>query len=181
MSILFAVFDLFLAGAETTSTTLTWIFLYMARHPHIQEKLAEEIQRVVGNSRLPSLTDRPEMPYTEAVIHEVMRKVTLVPISVFHSTMEDVEFHGYQIPKETIVMINLYEVHNNIGLWGDPENFRPERFLSKDGTKFERREGFVPFSTGKRVCLGETLARDELFLFTSALFQAFEVSVDPNG
>jgi hypothetical protein len=179
--LVFTILDLFIAGVETTSTTLTWIFLYMARNQHVQEKLAEEIDRVVGQSRLPSLSDRPNMPYTEAVIHEVMRAATMAPMAVPHSTTEDVVFHGYHIPKKTMVWLNLYEIHNSFELWGDPENFRPERFLTKDGTKFERHEGFVPFSLGKRVCPGESLARDELFLFTTSLFQIFRVSCDPSG
>jgi hypothetical protein len=173
-SVYFAVLDLFIAGAETTSTTLMWEFLYLAKFPHVQKKLQEEISRVVGNSRLPSLTDRPSMPYTEAVIHEVMRYSSLVALGVMHSTVRDVELNGYIIPKDTMVMHNAYGIHFDEKIWGDPKNFRPERFLNKHGA-FTKHEAFMPFSTGKRVCLGETLARDELFLFTTSLFQTFTV------
>jgi len=121
------------------------------------------------------------MPYTEAVIMEVMRYAAMVPLAVQHRATEDVAFHGYHIPKETLIIPNLYCVLHDKSVWGDPENFRPERFLSPDGTKIIRHESFIPFSIGKRVCLGETLARDELFLFTTSLFQRFDVKPDPNS
>lgn len=179
-SALFVVVDLFIAGAETTSTTLTWLFLYIAMFPEKQEKLHQELDRIVGNSRLPCLADRPDMPYTEAVIHETLRFSTLVPFSLFHNTLKDVEFQGYTIPKDTMIIPNVYEAHFDPIVWGDPENFRPERFLTKDG-KFQRHEAMIAFSVGKRVCLGESLARDELFLFTTSLLQKFSVEMDPNS
>jgi cytochrome P450 len=174
ISLLFSVLDLFIAGAETTSTTLMWAFLYMAKYPDVQVKVQAEIAALVGNSRLPSLNDRPLMPYAEAVIHEIMRFSSLVPIGVMHKTLQDVHFNGFDIPKDTMIFPNIYGIHFDDAIWVDPQNFRPERFLSEDGS-FKRHEAFVPFSTGKRVCLGETLARDELFLFFTSLFQAFSV------
>jgi cytochrome P450 family 2 subfamily J len=173
-SILFSVFDLFLAGAETTSTTLQWTFLYLAIFFEVQKKLQAEIMKVVGNSRLPCLSDRPNMPYTEAVIHEVLRYSSFVPLGVVHNTNKEVQIGGYTIPKNTMVFANQYAVHFDEEAWGDPENFRPERFLNKEGV-FTKHDSFIAFSVGKRVCLGETLARDELFLFTASLFQAFDI------
>jgi cytochrome P450 len=172
---LFTLIDLFIAGAETTSTTLTWLFAYMVTYPGVQTKFHSEIDTFIGKERLPSLSDRPVMKYTEALLNEVMRFSSLVPLSLFHWTTEDVEFHGYNIPKGTMVMPNLYSAHYDEKVWGDPENFRPERFLDDNGNiiKFEN---LLPFSTGKRVCLGESLARDELFLFSTHLFQKFKVS-----
>lgn len=102
-------------------------------------------------------------------------------MSVQHRTMEDVKFRGFLIPKDTLIIPNLYGVLHDVKVWGDPETFRPERFLSEDESKVIRREEFVPFSIGKRVCLGESLARDELFLFTTSLFQRFDVKPDPNS
>ncbi|CAL8102464.1 unnamed protein product [Orchesella dallaii] len=173
--------DLFVAGAETTSTTLSWEFLLLALNPDKQEKLHEEIKRVVGLSRLPSLNDRPSMPYTEAVINEVMRFSAMVPLAVFHSALEDMTFKGYTIPKGTLVIPNLYCAMHDPEVWKDPKVFRPERFLSEDGKTLIKNEANMPFSTGKRICLGMTLAQDELFLFTSSLFQRFQVGPDPNG
>jgi len=174
------MYDFFLAGAETTSTTLTWECLIMSHYPELQEKLYEEINKVVGLGRPPSLTDRPNMPYTEAFISEAMRYSSLVPLGVFHGVMEDAEFKGYIIPKDTIIIANQYSVMHDETIWGDPENFRPERFLSEDGKSVIRHDALIPFSVGKRVCPGETLARDELFLFTTAIFQRFQIGFVPN-
>jgi cytochrome P450 len=154
--------DLFVAGAETTSTTLTWTFLLLALHPEIQEKLHEEIRRVVGMSRLPSLNDRPSMPYTEAVIAEVMRYSAMVPLAVQHRTTEDVHFGGFVIPADTLVVPNLYCALRDPKVWGDADTFRPERFLSPDGKSVIRHEALIPFST-------------------ASLFQRFRVGKDPNG
>ena len=177
-SMLYVLVDLFSAGAETTSTSLTNIFLYMALNPECQAKMHSEIDRVVGGYRLPSLSDRPSMPYTEAVIHEVLRLCPL--ISVMHRTLVDIpDFHGYFIPKDTIVMPDIYAAHFDEDYWDKPKEFDPTRFISKDGTTILKKDAFMPFSVGKRICPAETLARDELFLFTASLFQKFSVSTDP--
>jgi cytochrome P450 len=164
--------DMFSAATETTSTTLSWMLAYLIHHKEVQEKLQDEIDCVVGKRRHPSLTDRSSMPYTEAVIHEVLRFSSIIPFGIFHATTEDVNFHGFFIPKDTMIIPNYYSAHFDEAAWGDPENFRPERFIDEYG-KFKKNENLLAFSTGKRVCLGEGLARDELFLFTVNLFQTF--------
>ncbi|CAG7821290.1 unnamed protein product [Allacma fusca] len=172
--------DLFQAGAETTSTTLTWLFLYMSVFPEHQKKLQEEIDEVL-ESKQPTLQDRYRMPYTEAIILETLRLSSMVPLGLFHCAMEDVHWRSYFIPKNTIIIANLYSAHYNPDNWVKPEIFNPERFLNEEKTGIAKQpEGFVAFSTGKRVCLGETLARDELFLFTTAIFQQFDVTWDPD-
>jgi cytochrome P450 len=167
--------DLFSAATETTSTFLSWMLAYLIHHKEVQEKMQDEIDYVVGKRRHPSLTDRSSMPYTEAVIHEVLRFSTIVPFGIFHATTEDVNFHGFFIPKDTMIIPNLYSAHFDEAVWGDPENFRPERFIDENG-KFKKNENLLAFSTGKRVCLGEGLARDELFLFAVSIFQTFTVT-----
>jgi len=169
--------DLFIAGTETTSTTLSWTFMYLSKHQEVQKKLQQEIDKVVGNSRLPSVADRPMMHYAQAVMHETLRYASFIPFSLFHNTIHDTEFGGYSIPKDTMIIPNLWAVHHDPAIWGDPETFRPERFLNDKG-EFQKNENFLAFSTGKRVCLGETLARDEYFIFLTSLFQRFEVRPD---
>ena len=120
------------------------------------------------------------MPYTEATIMETMRYSSLIPIGVWHNTLRDVEFRGFIVPKDTMIIPNLYAVHHDPELWVDVDRFNPERFLSDDKKSIIKPEAFIPFSIGRRVCIGETLARDELFLMISAIFQIFSVKVDPN-
>jgi len=110
---------------------------------------------------------------------EALRYSSIVPLGVGHKTMEDVDFHGYRIPKGTVVMGNIYAVHFDPNIWGDPEVFRPERFLSKDGLSLQKNDNLIPFSVGKRTCLGFNLALDELFLFIGCIAQRFDITSDP--
>jgi len=151
----------------------------MAVFPDKQKKLHQELDQILGRSRLPMLSNRVQLAYTDAVIHETLRFSTILPFSLLHKTTTDIHFWGYDIPKDTMIVPNLYDSNFNAKVWGDPENFRPERFLTDDG-KFMKNNAFFPFSVGKRACLGETLARDELIIFVSGLFQKFSVSLDPN-
>jgi len=121
------------------------------------------------------------MPYTEAMIAETMRFSSIFPGGLMHKVMADTEYKGYFLPKDTIISHNAYYIHHDPEIWGDPEQFRPERFLSPDGKTFKKHEALMPFSTGRRQCLGETLARDTLFLFSTNVFQRFTVGFDRNG
>ncbi|XP_025098460.1 cytochrome P450 2J2-like isoform X2 [Pomacea canaliculata] len=166
------VMDLFTAGTETTSTTIRWAITYFLHHPDVKDRCYEEIHRVVGTERVPTIRDRPELVYMEATILEVLRCSSIVPFSVPHSTATEVQFRGYTIPKGTLITPNLYSVLHAPEVWGDPDNFRPERFIGKDG-KLLRFEEHIPFSIGRRACLGEALARMELFLYLAAMIQRF--------
>ncbi|XP_049735378.1 cytochrome P450 2J2-like isoform X2 [Elephas maximus indicus] len=163
--------DLFLAGTETTSTTLRWALLYLAIYPEIQEKVQAETDRVIGQSRQPSLNDREHMPYTNAVIHEVQRMGNILPVNVPREVTFDTTMAGYQLPKGTMILTNLTALHRDPAEWATPETFNPEHFL--ENGQFKKREAFLPFSIGKRVCLGEQLARSELFIFFTSLVQKF--------
>ncbi|XP_064372336.1 cytochrome P450 2J2-like [Dromaius novaehollandiae] len=163
--------DLFFAGTETTSTTIRWALLYMATYPEIQARVQAEIDVVVGQSRQPALEDRASMPYTNAVIHEVQRISNIIPFNVPRMASRDVMLGGFLLPKGTMLMLNFTSVLFDKKEWATPDAFNPEHFL-KDG-QFCRREAFLPFSLGKRACLGEQLARAELFLFFTALLQKF--------
>ncbi|XP_037544766.1 cytochrome P450 2J6 [Nematolebias whitei] len=171
----FCILDVFGAGTEPNTTTLLWGLLYMILYPHIQEQVQAEIDAVIGSSRHPSLDDRENMPYTDAVIHETQRMGNVVPLNVPHMTNKDTTLDKYTIPKGTMVIPVLHSVLHDESIWETPHSFNPQHFLDPDG-KFRRREAFLPFSAGKRVCLGEQLAKMELFLFFSSLLQRFKFS-----
>ncbi|XP_040895603.1 cytochrome P450 2J6-like [Toxotes jaculatrix] len=171
-----SVLDLFVAGSETTSTTLRWAFLYMVKYPEIQEKVQAEIDRVIGQSRQPSMDDRANLPYTDAVIHEVQRIANIVPLSVPHVITRDIQLGGYTVPKGVTIIPNLTSVLFDKNEWETPNTFNPGHFLNDEG-KFVKRAAFIPFSAGKRVCLGENLARMELFLFFTSFMQHFTFSM----
>uniref|UniRef100_A0A3P8P580 Cytochrome P450, family 2, subfamily P, polypeptide 6 n=1 Tax=Astatotilapia calliptera TaxID=8154 RepID=A0A3P8P580_ASTCA len=167
--------DLFIAGSETTTTTLHWGLLYMIFYPDIQERVQAEIDAVIGSSRQPSMADRENMPYTDAVIHEIQRVGNIIPLNLAHSAIKDTTIDKYTIPKGTIILASLDSVLHDESMWETPHSFNPEHFLDQDG-KFRKREAFLPFSAGKRVCIGEQLARMELFLFFASLLQRFSFS-----
>lgn len=104
-----------------------------------------------------------------------MRFETLVPSSVPHRSMCDTTLGGYQIPKDTAVMIGLFSMHNDKDVWGDPENFRPERFLNSNGSLNLKKDVSLPFGAGRRLCAGETFARNTMFLCIAALLQNFNL------
>uniref|UniRef100_A0A3P9CJ09 Cytochrome P450, family 2, subfamily P, polypeptide 6 n=1 Tax=Maylandia zebra TaxID=106582 RepID=A0A3P9CJ09_9CICH len=168
----FCALDLFGAGTETTTTTLHWGLLYMIYYPDIQERVQAEIDAVIGSSRQPSMSDREKMPYTDAVVHEIQRMANIIPLNLAHMTSKDTTLDNYAIPKGTIIITLLHSVLCDESMWETPHTFNPQHFLDQDG-KFRKREAFMPFAAGKRVCLGEQLARMELFLFFTSLLQRF--------
>lgn len=169
--------DLFVAGSETTSTTLRWSFLYMAKYPEIQEKVQAEIDQVIGQSRLPTMADRADMPYTDAVIHEIQRIGNIAPLGLPRYTTKDVQLGDYFIPKGTEIIANLTSVMFDKDEWETPDTFNPGHFLNMKEGKFVRNPAFIPFSAGKRVCLGESLAKMELFLFFTSFLQRYTFSM----
>uniref|UniRef100_A0A3B4A9N8 Cytochrome P450, family 2, subfamily N, polypeptide 13 n=1 Tax=Periophthalmus magnuspinnatus TaxID=409849 RepID=A0A3B4A9N8_9GOBI len=143
----YCAMDLFLAGTETTATTLQWSLIYLIKHPEVQEKVQEEIDRVIEQNRLPTMADRANLPYTDAVVHEIQRIGNIVPLNGMRMASKDTTLGGYFIPKGTGIMPMLHSAYGLITM-------------------------VVDFP-GKRVCLGEGLAKMELFLFIVGLLQKF--------
>ncbi|XP_053538031.1 cytochrome P450 2F2 isoform X2 [Ictalurus punctatus] len=167
------IINLHVAGTDTTSNTLLTSILYLMAHPDIQKRCQKEIDVVLEGNSQPSFEDRHNMPYTQAVVHECQRIARTAPLSVLHCTTRDTELMGYTIPKGTMIIPNLSSVLSEEGQWKFPHDFNPSNFLNEQG-QFEKPEAFIPFSAGPRVCLGEGLARMELFLFLVTLLRRFQ-------
>ncbi|XP_065574487.1 methyl farnesoate epoxidase-like [Artemia franciscana] len=174
-----SIIDIFGAGAESTSNQVGFLLIHMIRNPGVQQKVQEEIDKVVGKDRLPSLNDRPSMPYTEAVIMEVMRMSNIAMQTVPRRAMRDTTLMGYYIPKDTFVHISVWAAHMDKTYWVDPENFRPERHIGEDGKLKKHGFNLMPFGFGKRSCAGEALARSTVFLFFTSLLQSYTFSFLP--
>ncbi|XP_033016165.1 cytochrome P450 2U1 [Lacerta agilis] len=168
----FIIADLFIAGTDTTSNTLIWSLLYMSLHPQEQKKVQEEIELVIGRNRPPTLADKARMPFTEATIMEVQRMTVVVPLSIPRMASETTVLQGYTIPKGSVIIPNLWSVHRDPNIWENPDDFHPARFLDENG-QLVKKETFIPFGIGKRVCMGEQLAKMELFLMFVSLLQNF--------
>ena len=140
--------NLFAAGSETTATTLYWCILYMMIYPDIQKRVQAEIDAVVGRNRLPKLADKPELNLTQAIIWEAQRLGSIAPLGVPHTAASDTQLHGFEVPKGAMIIPNLWHIFRDPKIWPEPEQFKPERFLTDDG-KAVKPEELIPFSTGE--------------------------------
>lgn len=171
-TLLMTTHNLLFGGTETLGTTMRHAFLILMKYPKVQARVQEEIDHVVGRARMPSLEDRVNMPYTDAVIHEVQRFADIIPMNLPHRVIRDTHFRGFLIPKDTDVITLLNTVHYDSEQFKTPQEFNPEHFLDANQS-FKKSPAFMPFSAGRRLCLGEPLARMELFIFLTSILQNF--------
>ncbi|CAA7049807.1 unnamed protein product [Microthlaspi erraticum] len=149
--------ELFFGAGDTSSTTTRWAMAEIINNPMIFERLREEIDSVVGKTRLIQETDLPKLPYLEAVIKESLR---LHPPGVLlpRQFEQGCKIRGFYIPKGTTLVINAYAVMRDPDAWKDPDEFKPERFLGQEEEKKENVLKFLPFGAGRRGCPGSNLS-----------------------
>ncbi|XP_071949557.1 cytochrome P450 2J4-like [Antedon mediterranea] len=171
------ILDLFVAGTDTVTSTLAFTIAFLVNYPEVQKKLQKEVDEVIGQKK-PKWSDRHSMPYLEATIMEIQRLGNVVPF-FGRRTSDCVKINGYEIPADTTVLVNLFSVHRHSDKWARPLNFEPDRFLD-DLKNIQKQEALLPFGIGRRLCIGELMAKMELFLFTANLIQRFQFKV-PEG
>uniref|UniRef100_A0A8C9VTY0 Cytochrome P450, family 17, subfamily A, polypeptide 1 n=1 Tax=Scleropages formosus TaxID=113540 RepID=A0A8C9VTY0_SCLFO len=177
---LMTVGDIFGAGVETTTTVLKWSIAYLIHNPQVQKKIQDELDSKIGMERHPQLRDRGNLPYLEATIREVLRIRPVSPLLIPHVALTNTSIGKYMVQKGTRVIINLWSLHHDEKEWKNPEKFDPERFLDEEGNSVgSPSASYLPFGAGIRVCLGEALAKMELFLFLSWILQRFTLEVPP--
>ncbi|KAL4226039.1 hypothetical protein ACF0H5_014027 [Mactra antiquata] len=171
--------DIFFAGIDTSRFTLYWIINHMIAYPDIQLKVQREIDHVVGKDRLPKMSDRDDLCYTEAVLNESMRLASVAPTGVLHMTACDTTIAGYKIKKGTPVVINHWGLHHDSKAWDNVNQFIPERYLDENGKLGPKPVNWLPFSAGVRKCLGEFVAKPEILLLFACLMQRYTWKVLP--
>ncbi|GMR49525.1 hypothetical protein PMAYCL1PPCAC_19720, partial [Pristionchus mayeri] len=164
-------------GMETTSTTLRWAMLHMAKNQKVQDKIRAEIHSVLGKDGEVTMAERQRLPYTSAAISELQRVANILPMNLVHCTVADTKVDGHSIPNDTLIMAQMYNVMKRGQIFENPDEFKPERFLMADGKTPNRAtlEQLIPFSMGKRMCAGEGLARMELFLGLAGILQKYRL------
>uniref|UniRef100_A0A914WVC9 Uncharacterized protein n=1 Tax=Plectus sambesii TaxID=2011161 RepID=A0A914WVC9_9BILA len=173
-------FDLWGAGLETTITTLRWSMLYMVTNPEVQDKVHAELREKIGDRKEITMADKSSLTYVTAVINEVQRCANILPLNVPHRTLEAVSVGKYLIPEDVVIVPSISVVHMEEKYFPEPRKFKPERFLQSDGKTLKKVDQLMPFSLGKRQCMGESLARMELFLIFANFMHNFHVSI-PKG
>ena len=164
--------DMFLAGYETTSTTLKWVIPFLIDNPKYQEDIQRQLDEVIGG-RNPSLNDRPSLSLIQATIIETLRVGNVLPLAVPHVALTDTTLCSYRVPKNTFVLADTESIHLDPKCWKNPTVFNPYRHIGTDGKLVTNQSNFYPFGAGRRACAGEALAKVELFLFMSWMLQKF--------
>ncbi|WAR04905.1 CP2D6-like protein [Mya arenaria] len=175
--VLGVIMDLINTSTLTSRGVLSGVLFLLVHHPHMQTKIQQEIDDVIGPKRQPSADDMNKMPYTHACILETLRYQSHLALSATHTNAEeDIEIEGFFIPKGTSVYGNQWHVHHDKRLWTEPWSFRPERFLKEDGsllpeTSDLRHRYFMPFGVGFRSCMGVKTTYSRMFFFVTALLR----------
>ncbi|CAD7088544.1 unnamed protein product [Hermetia illucens] len=170
--------DMFLAGSETTTKSLGFAFLYLTRNKDIQVRMQQELDAVIGRGRLPLWEDKDRLPYCESVIYESLRFFAGSSFGIPHRALRDTQLAGYNIPKDTMVISCFTGMLMDERNFEDVRTFRPERFIQNG--KCVVPELFAPFGARHRRCMGENMAKQNLFLFITTLIQNFTFCV-PEG
>ncbi|KAJ7044580.1 cytochrome P450 [Mycena alexandri] len=184
MCMLTAVFTL--GGVHSTSGLLQWFLALIPSYPDIQAKAHEELDRVVGRDQWPHAEDEVRLPYIRAIIKEVQRIHSPSWMGTPHCSSEDYEYNGMFIPKDTVIVLNLFTMHHNEERYPDPYAFNPDRYLGDDLSCAESAKLGDPmkrdhwaFGGGRRICPGLVVAERELFLAISRILWTFNVHALP--
>ncbi|KAE8100109.1 hypothetical protein FH972_018036 [Carpinus fangiana] len=166
------VLMMFVAGTDTTSTTMEWAMSLLLNHPEALQKVRAEIDNQVGHGRLLNDLDLPKLPYLRCVVNEALRLYPVAPLLLPHFSSKDCTLGGFHIPGGTILLVNAWSIHRDPKVWEEPNRFKPERFEAFDGER--ERFKFVTFGTGRRACPGAGMAMRTMSLALGTFIQCFD-------
>nr|ANY58180.1 putative CYP719 [synthetic construct] len=185
--IIFAIFEAYLLGVDSTSSTTAWALAFLVREPNVQEKLYQELKNFTTNNdrKMLKVEDINKLQYLQAVIKETMRMKPIAPLAIPHKACKETSLMGSKVDKGTRVMVNIYALHHNQKVWKEPYKFMPERFLetdNQDGNVGKAMEqSLLPFSAGMRICAGMELGKLQFTFSLANLVNAFKWSCVSDG
>ncbi|KAL0923556.1 hypothetical protein M5K25_007618 [Dendrobium thyrsiflorum] len=171
----------FAAGSETTSTTLEWAMAELLRRPELMKMAREEIKSVIGFEREIEESDISKLPFLQAVLKETLRLHPPAPLLLPHKVEVSTEINGYLVPKNSQVLVNVWAISRDEGVWKNPNCFVPERFMGEREIDFHGQHfEFIPFGSGRRICPGLSFGVRMVQIMLASLIQSFEWSL-PDG
>ncbi|WJX79436.1 hypothetical protein P8452_62555 [Trifolium repens] len=178
------ILEMFLAGAETTSSTIEWAMTELLINRDCMSKVKIELNSVVGEKDVEE-SDIDKLPYLQGVVKETLRLHPPIPLLVPRKAIQDTEFMGYFIPKDTQVFVNTWAIGRDPDAWDEPLDFKPERFCDFNNKSYEtdykgQHYEFIPFGAGRRMCAGVPLAHRILHLVLGSLIHRFDWELDCN-
>ena len=167
------VADVFAASLETVAATLCWSIPFLVWNQDLQQQMHDELDQQLGlQAEGPFIEDRAKLPFLQATVLELLRLSTVLPFGLPHFAMEDTFLSGYHIPKDTLVMLNLWAANRDPKQFEQPDKFNPYRFLDKSGqVRQDYHSHYLTFSGGSRRCIGGSVAKAELFLLLGTLLK----------
>ncbi|XP_052525923.1 steroid 21-hydroxylase isoform X3 [Tympanuchus pallidicinctus] len=172
-----ALVDLFIGGTETTAAALLWAVAFLLHHPQVQDRVRAELHQVLGPTGTPKPGDMGRLPLLRATVTETLRLRPPAPLALPHCARRHSSIAGIPVPAGSIVIPNLFAAHHDPKIWDRPAEFLPERFL-QPGAPWR---ALLPFGCGARSCVGEALARAELFVFLGYILQRFRLEPPSDG
>ncbi|KAI3504804.1 hypothetical protein L1887_26525 [Cichorium endivia] len=171
-----ACLGIFAAATDTTMLTLTWALALLINNPRVLKKAQQELENHVGLNRTVNESDLTNLVYLQAIIKETMRLYPAAPLSAPHESTEDCVVGGYTVPKGTRLLVNIWKIHHDPKIWEDPFQFIPERFLTSKNDIDVKGQHFelIPFGSGRRICLGISIALKSLQLILASMIHGFE-------
>ncbi|KAL3533881.1 hypothetical protein ACH5RR_007402 [Cinchona calisaya] len=178
------ILDVFTGGSDTSAIAVEWALAELINHPNIMEKVAQEIDFVVGKNRLVQESDIPKLPYLQAVVKESLRLHPPGGSFIVRESSEHCNIEGYHIPAKTRLLVNVWAIYRDPKYWENPLEFQPERFLTEDQGSLKgqfdvrgQHYHFLPFGSGRRGCPGISLALQVVQTSLAAMVQCFQWKV----
>ncbi|KAJ7453509.1 cytochrome P450 [Mycena latifolia] len=174
---------MFAAGADTTVSSLSTFVLAMLLNPDAQKRAQAEIDSITGGKCLPDFDDEASLPYVSALVKEVLRWRTVLPIGLPHLLMTDDEYHGYRLPAGSMILGNTWAILHDEVMYPDPNAFKPERFLIDGKPNPAVRDPDIAFGFGRRICPGRHLATSSVWITIVSILATFDIqkAVDDMG